>query len=293
MDSLKKDNIISLPSIGSFVDGFILEKEQRALYIDLSPYGTGIIQGVNYLETKSYIKKLEKGTKVLVKILNWNNEEGLIEMTLQNLEKEKAWKKIKEMQKEDLTIPLLISEVNAGGLMGNMENIKGFLPASQLSASHYPKVDEGNKNKILEKLKFLIGEKIQVKILDFDPSANKLIFSEKLVEKDKTKDLISKYKIWDKIRVKITKIVDFGAFVKLEDTDVDGLVHISEISNKSIDRIEDILKEGEIKEAKIINIDDDKISLSFKDLEEKNIKKTKWGKKLIIKTPTKLVGVLN
>src|SRR5680860_614809 len=167
MDSLKKDNVISLPSIGSFVEGFILEKEQRALYIDLSPYGTGIIQGVNYLETKSYIKKLEKGTKVLVKILDWNNEEGLIEMALQNLEKEKAWKKIKEMQKEDLTLPLLISEVNAGGLMGNIENIKGFLPASQLSASHYPKVDEGNKNKILEKLKFLIGEKIQVKILDF------------------------------------------------------------------------------------------------------------------------------
>ncbi len=275
MDSLKKDNVISLPSIGSFVDGFILEKEQRALYIDLSPYGTGIIQGINYLETKSYIKKLEKGTKVLVKILDWNNEEGLIEMALQNLEKEKAWKKIKEMQKEDLTLPLLISEVNAGGLMGSIENIKGFLPASQLSASHYPKVDEGNKNKILEKLKFLIGEKIQVKILDFDPSANKLIFSEKLVEKDKIKDLISKYKIGDKIQVKITKIVDFGAFVKLEDTDVDGLVHISEISNKSIDRIEDILKEGEIKEAKIININDNKISLSFKGLEEKSIKETK------------------
>ncbi len=275
MDSLKKDNVISLPSMGSFIEGFILEKEQRALYIDLSPYGTGVIQGVNYLETKSYIKKLEKGTKVLVKILDWNNEDGLIEMALQNLEKEKAWKKIKEMQKEDLTLPLLISEVNAGGLMGNIENIKGFLPASQLSASHYPKVDEGNKNKILEKLKFLIGKKIQVKILDFDPAANKLIFSEKLVEKDRTKDLISKYKIGDKMQVKITKIVDFGAFVKLEDTEVDGLVHISEISNKSIDRIEDILKEGETKKAKIINIDDDRISLSFKALEEKSPKETK------------------
>ena len=275
MDSLKKDNVISLPSIGSFVEGFILEKKERALYIDLSPYGTGIIQGVNYLETKSYIKKLEKDTKVLVKILDWNNEEGLIEMALQNLEKEKAWKKIKEMKKEDITLPLLISEVNAGGLMGSIENIKGFLPASQLSASHYPKVDEGNKNKILEKLKFLIGEKIQVKILDFDPAANKLIFSEKLVERDKIKDIIGKYKIGDKIQVKITKIVDFGAFVKLEDTEVDGLVHISEISNKSIDRIGDILKEGETKEAKIINIDDNKISLSFKNLEEKSIKETK------------------
>ena len=275
MYSLKKDNSIYLPSIGSFVEGFILEKKERALFIDLSPYGTGIIQGVNYLDTKSYIKKLELGTKVLVKILDWNNEEGLIEMALQNLEKEKAWKKIKEMKKEDEAFLLLISEVNAGGLMCNLENIKGFLPASQLSKSHYPKVEEGNKNKILEKLKFLIGEKIQVKILDFDPSANKLIFSEKLVEKDKMKDVISKYKIGDKIQVTITKIVDFGAFVKLEDTEADGLVHISEISNRPIDRIENILKEGETKEAKIINIDNDKISLSFKALKEKSPTETK------------------
>jgi len=275
MYSLKKDNSIYLPSIGSFVEGFILEKKERALFIDLSPYGTGIIQGVNYLDTKSYIKKLELGTKVLVKILDWNNEEGLIEMALQNLEKEKAWKKIKEMKKEDEAFLLLISEVNAGGLMGNLENIKGFLPASQLSKSHYPKVEEGNKNKILEKLKFLIGEKIQVKILDFDPSANKLIFSEKLVEKDKMKDIISKYKIGDKIQVTITKIVDFGAFVKLEDTEADGLVHISEISNQPIDRIENILKEGETKEAKIINIDNDKISLSFKALKDKSPVETK------------------
>ncbi len=272
---VKKDNSISLPSIGSFVEGFILEKKEGALFIDLSPYGTGIIQGINYLETKNYIKKLEKGTKVLVKILDWNNEDGLIEMALQNLEKEKTWEKIKEMKKENITFPLLISEVNAGGLMGSIENIKGFLPASQLSADHYPKVDEGNKNKILEKLKFLIGKKIQVKILDFDPAANKLIFSEKLVEKDKIKDIINKYKIGDKIQVRITKIVDFGAFVKLEDTEVDGLVHISEISNQQTENIENILKEGETKEAKIINIDDDKISLSFKALEEKSSKEIK------------------
>jgi len=272
---VKKDNSISLPSIGSFVEGFILEKKEGALFIDLSPYGTGIIQGINYLETKNYIKKLEKGTKVLVKILDWNNEDGLIEMALQNLEKEKTWEKIKEMKKENITFPLLISEVNAGGLMGSIENIKGFLPASQLSANHYPKVDEGNKNKILEKLKFLIGKKIQVKILDFDSAANKLIFSEKLVEKDKIKDIINKYKIGDKIQVRITKIVDFGAFVKLEDTEVDGLVHISEISNQQTENIENILKEGETKEAKIINIDDDKISLSFKALEEKSSKEIK------------------
>jgi len=275
MYSLKKDNSISMPSIGSFVEGFILEKKERSLFIDLSPYGTGIIQGVNYIEVKNYIKKLEIGIKVLVKILDWNNEDGLIEMALQNLEKEKAWEKIKEMKKQETTFSLLISEANAGGLMGKVENIKGFLPASQLSREHYPKVGEGNKNKILEKLNSLIEEKISVKILDFDPSANKLIFSEKLVEKDKIKDIINKYNIGDKVQVKITKIVDFGAFVKLEDNGIDGLVHISEIPNESAARINDILKEGEIKEAEIINIENDKISLSFKDLKEKKPKETK------------------
>jgi len=275
MYSLKKDNSISMPSIGSFVEGFILEKKERSLFIDLSPYGTGIIQGVNYIEVKNYIKKLEIGVKVLVKILDWNNEDGLIEMALQNLEKEKAWEKIKEMKKQETTFPLLISEANAGGLMGKLENIKGFLPASQLSTAHYPKVGEGNKNKILEKLNSLIGETISIKILDFDPSANKLIFSEKLVEKDKIKDTIKKYNIGDKIQIKITKIVDFGAFVRLEDNGIDGLVHISEIPNESAARINDILKEGEIKEAKIINIEDDKISLSFKDLKEKKPEETK------------------
>jgi len=77
--------------------------------------------------------------------------------------------------------------------MGKIENIKGFLPASQLSTEHYPKVGEGNKNKILEKLNSLIGKEMSVKILDFDPFANKLIFSEKLVEKDKIKNIINKY----------------------------------------------------------------------------------------------------
>jgi len=272
MYSEKKNDSISMPSTGSFVEGFILEKKERSLFIDLSPYGTGIIQGVNYIETKNYIKKLEIGVKVLVKILDWNNEDGLIEMALQNLEKEKAWEKIKEMKKQEITFPLLISEANAGGLMGKVENIKGFLPASQLSTEHYPKVGEGNKNKILEKLNSLIGKEMSVKILDFDPSANKLIFSEKLVEKDKIKNIINKYNIGDKVQVKITKIVDFGAFVKLEDSGIDGLIHISEIPNESTDKINNILKEGEIKEAKIIGIDDDKISLSLKDLKEKKLK---------------------
>ena len=273
MYSPEKNNNSSLNSKGSLVEGSVLEKKEKSLFVDLSPYGTGIVQGINYIETKNYIKNLKTDDKILVKVLDWNNEEGLIELALQNLEKEKVWEKIKGMRDEGKTFPLLISEANAGGLMGQIENIKGFLPASQLAKEHYPKVNEGNKNKILEKLQSLIGEEIQVKILDFDTDANKLIFSEKLVEKDKIKEIIGRYKVGDKVQVKITKLVDFGAFVKLEDTGIDGLIHISEIPDKPTANVDDVLKEGEIKEAKIISIENDRISLSLKSLEEKKPKK--------------------
>lgn len=257
------------PKTDSLREAFVLEKKEKSLLIDLSPYGTGIVRGINYLDAKNYIKTLQPGDKVFVKILDWNNEEGLIELSLENLEKEKAWEQIKKMKNENISFPLLITEANAGGLIGQIENIKGFLPTSQLSAEHYPKVGENKKNEILEKLKLLIGKKIEVKILDFDPAENKLIFSEKLVEKDKIKDIIAKYKVGDIVQVRITKVVDFGAFVKLEDTGIDALIHISEIPQKQPDNINNVLKEGEMKQAKIIKIEKDRISLSLKALEEK------------------------
>lgn len=249
---------------GSVVQGIILDKQSRSLFIDLSPYGTGIVRGVNYLSARDYIKELKKGDKVLVKILENDNEDGLIELSLKNLVEEKAWENIQKAKEEGAILSLPIIDANAGGLMGKIYNIKGFLPVSQLATSHYPKVEGGDKGKILEKLKQFIGTEIQVKILDYSPDINKLIFSEKLVEKDKVKELVKQYKIGDKVEVIITKIVDFGAFVRVKDQPIDGLIHISEISSKPVNDIHTVLKEGEEKKAKIIDINEDKISFSLK-----------------------------
>ncbi len=268
MTLLKKNNSISLPLIGSLLEGVILGKKEKSLIIDLSPYGTGIIQGPEFLESRDYIKSLSPEDKVFVKILDWNNEEGFIELSLENLERKKSWETIKELKSKNESFPFVILEANTGGLMGKTESIKGFLPASQLAAEHYPKVEQGKKSEILEKLKTLIGKKIQVKVLDFDQATNKLILSEKLVEKDKLKNIIKNYQVEDKVKVKITKIVDFGAFVKLEDSGIDGLIHLSEISDPAPapEDIDKILKEGEIKEARIISTENNKISLSLKNL---------------------------
>jgi len=260
----KEVNNSSLPEEGSIIEGAIMEKQSLSLLIDLSPYGTGVIRGANYSRAREYIKDLSFQDKVLVKIIDWDNEEGLIELSLKNLAEEKSWESVKKMKEEGILCSLSIIEANAGGLMGKIKNIKGFLPVSQLSVEHYPKIEGGDKSKILEKLKEFIGQELQVKILDFDPINNKLIFSEKLVEKDKVKDLIKQYKVGDKIKVTITKIVDFGAFVRVVDQPIDGLIHISEVSSQPVSDVHSALKEGEVKEAIIIGINEDKISFSLK-----------------------------
>ncbi|MDD4994556.1 MAG: S1 RNA-binding domain-containing protein [Candidatus Pacebacteria bacterium] len=274
MPILKKNNSISLPLTGSLVEGIVLEKKERSLFIDLSPYGTGVVEGAEYSEARHYIKTLSLGEKALVRILDWNNEKGLIDLSLENLERKKSWENIKEFKDNNETLSFLILEANTGGLIGKVEDIKGFLPASQLAADHYPKVEEGKKAEILEKLKSLIGQEIKVKVLDCDSTDNKLILSEKLVEKDKIKDIINKYNKGDVVKATITKIVDFGAFAKLDDTGVDGLIHSSEIADPLPENINEVLKEGEKKDVKIIAIENNRISLSLK-----NIKKTDQAEK--------------
>ncbi|MDD3098414.1 MAG: S1 RNA-binding domain-containing protein [Candidatus Pacebacteria bacterium] len=268
MPILKKNNSISLPLTGSLVEGIVLEKKERSLFIDLSPYGTGVVEGAEYSEARHYIKTLSLGEKVLVRILDWNNEKGLIDLSLENLERKKSWENIKEFKDNNETLSFLILEANTGGLIGKVEDIKGFLPASQLAADHYPKVEEGKKAEILEKLKSLIGQEIKVKVLDCDSTDNKLILSEKLVEKDKIKDIINKYNKGDVVKATITKIVDFGAFAKLDDTGVDGLIHSSEIADPLPENINEVLKEGEKKDVKIIAIENNRISLSLKNIDK-------------------------
>ena len=277
-NNLKQNTPINLPEVNTVLEGTVLEKKKKYLYVDLSPYGIGVIRGPNYLEAKDYIKLLNPGDKVMVRILEWNNEEGNIELALKDASQENTWKKIYELRDTKTTFPLLITDANVGGLIGKLYRIQGFIPVSQLSSDHYPKVEGGSKAKILEKLKEFVGKELMVQVLDADQNTNKLIFSEKLVELDQIKEIAKQYKIGDIVKVKITKIVNFGAFVKVDDTPVDGLIHISEISSTPNVDIKKVLQEGEIRDAKIVGIEDGKISLSLKALEPKQEKEKNKNK---------------
>jgi len=174
--------------------------------------------------------------------------------------------------------------------------VSAFLPVSQLSPENYPKVEGGGSQMILKELQKFIGKEMEVKIFDFDQKEEKLILSERAKETKKIKEALKNYHVGDVVEVEITGIVDFGVFVKFKTEkspeELKGLIHISELDWKLIEDPSEIVKLGETVKAKIINISDEKVSLSLKALKKdpwENIEE-KYKKGDIVKGEVKKIN---
>ena len=164
------------------------------------------------------------------------------------------------------TIDVTPFDANRGGLLVEYEGIRGFLPVSQLSAEHYPRVGASDKDEILQRLNSLVGKTIKARILDANKKENKLILSEKEAIKDGLAERFAELKVGDVVKGVVTGVVDFGVFVNVDG--IEGLIHISEISWERVSNPSDYVKVGDIIEAKIIAIDKERLSLSMKQLVE-------------------------
>jgi small subunit ribosomal protein S1 len=255
------------PLVGELVEGPVLNVEKSAVYIDLAPFGTGIIFGREYITARDIIKKINIGDVVAAKVVDTNNKDGYIELSLKEARQALIWSEAEAAINNKSVLELPIVEANKGGLIIQWQGISGFLPASQLKTEHYPRVLDGDKDKILEELKKLIGTKISVSIISAIPKEGKLIFSEKSPETKEKEKIIGKYKVDDVISGTVTGIVDFGVFVKLEDG-LEGLVHISEIDWSLVEDPRALFKVGQKLQVKVIEIKEGKISLSLKALKE-------------------------
>lgn len=253
------------PAVGDLVEGTVLNVEKSKVFIDLPPFGTGIIYGREYINARDVIKKVNVGDKIAAKVVDVENEDGYIELSLREARTAMIWSEAESAIRDKKIIELTVKEANKGGLMLEWQGIVGFLPASQLKTEHYPRVQDGDKDKILEVLRKLVGEKISVSVISAIPKEGKLIFSEKSPEtKDKEK-IVGKYTVGDEVEGNITGIVDFGVFVKIEEG-LEGLVHISEIDWALVENPRLLFKVGQAVKVKIIEIKDGKISLSIKAL---------------------------
>jgi len=272
MEALLKIAGNSFAKPGELAEGVVIDKQGTRVYVDLGARGTGIIYGREYYAAQDIIKGLNPGDPVSGKIVEVDNDEGYIELSLKEAGEEKRWVDIKEAMDKKESLELTVIEANKGGLLLEYKGIRGFLPASQLSLKHYPRVEGGDKDKIFLELKKLVGTPFKVKILDAHPKEQKLIFSEKDSESDEVKTLLQKYKIGDEIEGDITGVVDFGAFMKFGDG-LEGLIHISEIDWGLVENPRDYIKQGDHLAAKIIDIQGEKVSLSIKQLKEDPWKK--------------------
>ncbi|MEK7610725.1 MAG: S1 RNA-binding domain-containing protein [Patescibacteria group bacterium] len=258
------------PAVGSLVQGTIIAKDKMALYVDLPPMGTGLIFGREYLNAREVIKEINVGDVVTAKVIDPEGEKGYVELSLKEAKQAIIWSEAKRSIDNKEIFELTVKSANKGGLIMEWKGIDGFLPTSQLKPEHYPKVPDGDKEQIVEELKKLIGEKLEVYLIGADPKENKLIFSEKALSSKNRRDIVAKYNIGDVVTGVVSGLVDFGVFVKLEEG-FEGLVHISEIDWSLVENPKDLFRLGDHVEAKIIEIKDDKISLSIKAL-----KKNPW-----------------
>lgn len=267
MKGLVLGEIIKPLEVGELIEGTVLSIDSMEMYVEIPLYGTGIIFGREYLNARDMIKNINVGDTVKGKIVERENKNGYIELSLKEARQALVWSDAEKAMTSGEILELPVKEANKGGLIVEWQGIAGFLPASQLKAEHYPRVDDGNKDEILKELRKLVGKKINVSIIGVNPKEGKLIFSEKGGEKVDKKEMVTKYTVGDELDCEVTGVVDFGIFLKIQDG-LEGLVHISEIDWSLVEDPRVMYKLGDKVRAKIIEIKEGKISLSIKALKE-------------------------
>lgn len=275
MLKLKTDenNLLIVPRIGQIIDGKIIKKEKSALFLDLGSFGTGIIYGKEFQAAKNTFKSSKIGDNISAKIIDLENEDGYVELSIGQADVELSWEKLKKIKENKETIKVKISRVNKGGLMGEVFGIPAFLPLSHLSSENYPKIEKTENNdrsKTLKDLQRFINQEMDVRILDIDSKKQKLILSEKTKENDKIKELLKNYKADDIVDGEITGITNFGAYFNFpaDKKEIKGLIHISELDWKPVENPNEIVKIGQKVKAKIIDISEEKVFLSLKALKK-------------------------
>ncbi len=260
MDELLASQDVKPFEVGDVIEGKVLSVKKNEVWVDLGPMGTGLIMRKELNSSH----KFEPGDSVTVSLVDPDYEEGQALLSMRKAVKDRGWDEIQRLFEAKENIELTPYDANRGGLLIELEGIRGFLPVSQLSAIHYPRVGGADKDEILHKLNELTHQVLKVRILDASRKDNKLIVSEKEAIKDDMQDRFTKLKVGDEVSGIVTGVIDFGAFVNVDG--IEGLIHISEISWERVDDPKNYLKTGENIKAKIISIDKDRLSLSLKQM---------------------------
>lgn len=255
---------LEVPEAGSIINGKVITVDKKCIMVDINGVLTGIVAGREIKDALETAKDLKPGAEISACVLESENEEGLVVLSLRRASQEKTWTKFLKAYEENASFKVKANEANKGGLLLEIDGIKGFIPVSQLAPLHYPRVNGADSAKILSRLQKLVGIELTVKIISIDKENGKLILSEKEAFATERNSALGNLNVGDLVEGTISGIVKFGIFVAFEG--LEGLVHISEIAWGHVKDAHDYGRLGDKVKVKIIGIEGDKISLSMKQL---------------------------
>jgi small subunit ribosomal protein S1 len=243
---------------GDIIDGVVVRVDPDEVLVDVGSKSEGVISSRELGTREAGTPDLHSGDHIKVFVLQPENEDGNVVLSLRRARAESVWVKAQEQQATGEMMDAEVREQNKGGLIVNILGLRGFLPTSQVSRSHSSNLQE------------LVGQRIGVKILEVNRKRNRLIVSQKAAfDEDRARqrgELFDKLKIGDEIEGKVSGLTTYGAFVNLGAAD--GLIHISELSWDRVANVADVLTVGQDVRVKVIKLDPDtsRISLSLRQL---------------------------
>ena len=257
----KWDEIISKFEVGSVLQGKVSNLMDYGAFIVLD----GGVEGLVHVNEISWTKKvknanqvLKLGDEVTVKIIGIQKENFKLSLSIRQAT-DNPWNKISEKYEVGQVMEVPVVSISDFGLFVKVdEDIDGLVHVSDLSWTEGSKLTE----------KYKVGDKVKVKVLDINPSEEKFSLGIKQLQDNPWNLIEQQYPVGSRHEVTVSHIVDFGVFVKLTD-DIEGLIHISELSTKRVNKPQDVVSVGDKVTAEILNIDQDakKIGLSVRVVE--------------------------
>jgi small subunit ribosomal protein S1 len=254
------------PEPGEVLDGTVIFKGKNKLLLDINGTATGIVSGRELRDSFLTFNDLRVGAPVTAMVLEEENEEGMIVMSLRRVSQQKAWDRFYTLVEEDGTMTFVPQEANKGGLLANIDGIRTFLPVSQLSPMNYPRVSNSDASEIISRLQRFIGHVFTVKVITMDEDAGKIVVSEREAMAEQRAKAVESLRVGDEKDGIVSGVVNFGIFVTFDG--LEGLVHISEIAWGHVKNPSEFVKIGDRIKIKVIGLEGEKLSLSIKQLQK-------------------------
>ncbi len=261
----EKSPEIQYPKEGEVISGTIEKIEKKNILVNVNNQFTGLVVSKELGNSVDF-DALESGQPIDVMVLGDSIERGLLILSLKRANQIKSLNALNSNFESGEVMTVRASEANKGWLLVDIDGLKGFIPVSQLTPLHYPRVEGADPEKILEHLESLLTVDFKVRVINVDDGGKKIIFSEKAAMQEQRTKALETLKEGDTVEWVVSGILSYGLFVTFDG--LEGLVHVSEIDWGHVNNPGKFAKVWMKVKVKVIGLDSDKISLSIKQLKD-------------------------